>query len=162
MSTFCQKVYIPDSVEALLNDRFNIIKDLPGGKHLQNFLLLISLYGMEAPKYIYHHFFSDDNYSDVAILYKNHFLKFTDENNIAFDHENIFLFLRKKLYSDKIIKELAAILVASPNLLKIYPDIPRATIYFCENDYTSCERLLHPAIMEIQEIQNISSCNLWF
>lgn len=160
VSTFCQKVYIPDSVEALLNDRFNIIKDLPGGKHLQNFLLLISLYGMEAPKYIYHHFFSDDNYSDVAILYKNHFLKFTDENNIAFDHENIFLFLRKKLYSDEIIRELAAILVASPNLLKIYPDIPRATIYFCENDYTSCERLLHPAIMEIQEIQNISSCNL--
>ena len=160
VSTFCQKVYIPDSVETLLNDRFNTIANLPSGNHLQNFLLLISLYGIEAPQFIYHHFFSDDNYSDAAVLFKNHFLKFTDENNIAFDHENIFLFLRKKLYSVEIMKELAEILIANPNLLKIYSNIPQAAIYFYGNDYTTCEELLRPIIREIQEIKNISSCNL--
>lgn len=160
VSTFCQKVYIPDSIEVLLSDRFNTIADLPSGKHLQNFLLLISLYGIEAPKHIYHRFFSDENYSDVAVLYKNHFLKYTDENDIAFDHENIFLFLQKKLYSTEVMKELAANLIARPNLLKIYPDMPRAAIYFYGNDYVACEKLLRPAIFEIQEIKNISSCNL--
>lgn len=29
VSTFCQKVYIPDSIEILLNDRFNMIANLP-------------------------------------------------------------------------------------------------------------------------------------
>lgn len=160
VSTFCQKVYIPDSVEALLNDRFNVIADLPSGKHLQTFLLLLSLYGIEAPKHIYHEFFSDSNYSDAAILYKNHFLRLTNENNIAFDHENIFLFLRKKLYSAETMNELAAILIANPNLLKAYPDIQKAAIYFYGNEYAACEELLRTAISEIREIKNISSCNL--
>lgn len=160
VSTFCQKVYIPDSVEALLEDRFNAIENLPSGKDLQDFLLLISLYGVEAPRAIYNHFFSDNNYLDATILFKNHFLKFTYENDIAFDHENIFLFLRKKLYSAKIMKELAIIMLSRPDLLNIYSDIPRAAIHFYGNDYTTCEVLLHSAILEIREIKNISSCNL--
>ena len=160
VSTFCQKVYIPNSVEALLNDRFNIIADLPNGKHLQTFLLLLSLYGIEAPKHIYHQFFFDCDYSDATILFKNHFLRLTNENSIAFDHENIFLFLRKKLNSVKIMNELATILMVRPNLLKTYPNIQQAAIYFCGNEYVACEKILRPAISEIREIRNISSCNL--
>lgn len=160
VSTFCQKVYIPDSIEALLNDRFNIIADLPSGKQLQTFLLLLSLYGIEAPKHIYHQFFFDSNYSDAAILYKNHFLRLTNENNIAFDHENIFLFLRQKLRSFETMNELATVLIARPNLLKVYPDIQQAAIYFCGNEFVACKELLGPAISEIREIKNISSCNL--
>ena len=159
VASFSQKLYIPASIEALLNERYTNIAKFSGGKHLQMFLLLLSFYGIETPQSIYHRFFSDATYTDVEVLYKSHFLKFTYENKITFDHENIFLFLRSKLQATTIL-ELASLLILQPALMALYPDMQQATVFFYTGDLTACEALLQPAIDEIRKINNISSCNL--
>ena len=160
VASFSQQLYIPDSIEALLEKRYSILDQMPSGKQLQIFLLALSLYGIEAPQEIYHLFFTDDNYSDISVLYKHHFLKLTFENQITFDHENLFLFLHKKAVSSQFIERVANIINENPSLLELYPELQRAIILFYAGDTVASKHILQPAIDEILKIENISSCNL--
>lgn len=160
ITSFSQKIYIPQSVEALLEKRYAFIGQVPEGDMLQTFLLLLCLYGIEAPKSIYHQLLINENYSGVPVLYETHFLKFTSENNITFDHENIFLFLRKKAYEPDNLKKIASLLFTRPKLLDHYPLLQQAMLYFYGGNIIQCEKLLEPAITEIRRVDNISSCNL--
>ncbi len=160
VTTFAKKLYIPSSVQDLIRARFDNIADLTNGTDLQLFLLLLGLYGIEAPKRIYNLYFGDENFETINILYKRHFLKITHNDNITFDHENIFLFIREILKSKNTIEKVADFLVSCNELLEQYSDLQKAVIYFHVGDFHRSESLLQIAITEISNIKNISSCNL--
>jgi hypothetical protein len=160
VATFAQKLYIPDSIEALLEMRFAGLVHRCGGEKLQQFLLLMSFYGIEAPTEIYHQYFSDENYSDAEVLHKNRFIRFSYEGNLVFDHENIFLFLRKKTQSPDVLNQIASLMIQRPSLLSLYSDLRKAIVYYYSNDLSTCEELLRQPIEEIRSVENVSSCNL--
>ena len=160
VSTFAQKLYIPESIDALLEERYRALAQNPGGEKLQEFLLLLGFYGIEAPKDIYHMFFSDSSYSDVELLYKTHFLRFSNENAIIFDHENLFAFCRKKALEPTNLRHLSYLLAQRPRLMALYPTLRRAMAYFFLDNLPECEKLLEQPITEIRAIKNVSSCNL--
>lgn len=160
VTTFSKKLYIPNSVEDLIKLRFDNLEKEKNGKNLQSFLILLSFYGIEAPQEIYKLFFCDENYDTVDILYKRHFVKLTRDNNITFEHENIFLFLQETLKNNNIIKNISSILTSNEKLLELFSDLKKAIVYFYMGNYKLSEKFIQVAIDEINGIKNISSCNL--
>jgi len=161
VDTFSQKLYIPDSIEELLEKRYCNLINYQNGEKLQQFLLLLSFYGIEAPKEIYYGFFSDEKkYSEVEILFKNRFIMFSYNDNIVFNHENIYLFLRKKTLELKTTHLLSSLLIQNEDILLLYPKLRQAMVQFYMKNFYTCENLLKEPIAEINAINNVSSCNL--
>lgn len=160
VTSFAAQVYIPKSIEALLEKRFDLLMQVPDGKQLQTFLMILAFYGIKAPVEIYHLFFADRDPGIVETLYRHHFLAHTYDDQIIFDHENIFLFIRKKLSSAKAMTALATLLSKNPDLFALYPDKQKAISLFHSGQIEECKAFLKPAEKELFQITNISSCNL--
>lgn len=160
VTSFSQKLYVPESIEALLNERFAHLLALPSGRELQDYLLLLCFYGIEIPQEVFYSFSSHVSAADASVLYARHFLRLTNENNITFDHESIFLFLKRRLDDAQIMARLADIVLSIPGLLELYPFLRRVYVQYYAGQVKEAEAMLEPAINEIRSIKNVSSCNL--
>ena len=160
VASFSQKIYIPETIEALLEKRYQYIGNLPDGKYLQGFLLALCHYGIEVEENFGYLFWGNDCSVDIRQLYKCHFLRISHRGKILFDHENIYLFLKQKLKDSHVIKPLSKLISGNPELLNLYSDLQRAVIFYYCGDLASCKQIIQPAVEEIQTAKNISSCNL--
>lgn len=160
ITTFNQKLYIPPKVENIISARFKNLKQEKAGKKLQQFLLLLAFYELEFPKSLLVDLFSDEEMKQLDILFTRHFLKFSPSNQIMFDHENIYLFLKQQLMSSSVSKIVCKNIFDQPNIFNRLDELKKGRIFFHLNNYKDALICYEEPIKEISMMKNVSSENL--
>lgn len=160
ITTFNQKIYIPKSVEEIIRRRFQNLCHNKRGSDMQTFLLFLAYFEAEFDKKYIIEFFDDSVIDEVQFLFENHFLKISNYNNIIFDHENIILFLQKQLKNPDILKKISKVIFTHPQLFEQLSNLKKGRIYYILNDHKNAIIYYKQPIMEIEQMDNISSENL--
>lgn len=160
ISTFNQKIYIPPKVEAILNKRFKNLGYCVNGKKLQHFLLILAYCEFEFPQKYLVEFFDDEDIHTLDILFKIRFLRLTNSGNIFFEHENIFLYLKKQATTDKNSKEISKTIYAHPSIFTLLDTLKKGRIYLQLKDYKNARLCFDKPISDIERMTNFSSENL--
>lgn len=160
IQTFCEKIYIPEGVEDILNRRFTTLAQFPLKYKLQDFLLSAALYGISFPKKLLLNFFSEDEYQYVEVLFMNHFLKIVDKETLQFDHETLYLYIRGKKLKALDKKRIFQNLYANNDIFEIYHVFKQGVILVNINKISKAKNKLQEPIEEILAMDNISSENI--
>lgn len=94
--TFPIKKYIPNAIEKIYEKRCSTLKKEPNGVYMLNFLYLVSFIGIRFSKEVALLYFHRDNQL-IDVLIERKFLHFSEDGELCFFHETIFLYFRHKL-----------------------------------------------------------------
>lgn len=156
-ATFNHNFYMPNEIEELIKMRINILKSQNNKLYL--FLMLVSFIGNSCPKEMWYYYFDESEQTEYKKLFANHFLKLIN-NEIVFDHESIFLFLKAELKKANLLKQCFGIYISSPKLFSLLPELKKGEIYaYLKNWEKTYEKFKAP-INELKQLSNISSVNL--
>ena len=160
--TFSEKIYIPREIEKLIKLRYEILGLMHIGNKLQKFLLVAALYGLKFPKKLMLNFFDNDEYNAVEILFSNHFLVEIDEDTLKFDHETIYLFIKKMWTTipKKQLFEVCSDLESNSQLMYLFNKQKQGIVLFYLKQYAEAKNKFEEPINEIQKMDNVSSENI--
>lgn len=158
--TFSEKIYIPRKIEELLEKRYHSIKNFPSGKRLQDFMIAAAFYGIQFPKILLLHYFSESEYRDIQILFQKHFFKYADEETIQFDHESLFLFIKNMEVSKKNDIKLNQYIHSKMEIFNIYPTLKQGIILYKIKRYSEAKDKFKIPMQEISAMDNFSSENI--
>ncbi len=159
IATFNQKIYIPDKIEKLLEQRFDVLKKKSGNK-IELLLLLLGYSGIEVPKWFMTKFASYLEIDKIDFLFEKHFLSFSKKGEVIFDHETIYLFVKNKLKDNVICKTICWIIYENEEVFQKLPELKKGKIYFYINKLDEAEKCFSLPIHQISKMQNISAENL--
>lgn len=158
--TFSEKIYIPKSIEDILEKRYCSIKNFSSGDKLQNFIIAASLYGIQFPKKLLLLYFSESEYEDIQVLFQKHFLKYVDEETIQFDHESLYLYIKNLKVSRNTDIELNQYIYSNQEIFKIYPTLKQGIILYKIKKYAEAADKFKIPMQEISAMDNVSSENI--
>lgn len=158
--TFASKLYIPEAVEELLEKRYQILNNYELGKKYQNFLKSAALYGLHFPKQLLYHYFDENEYSNLEILFKGHFIANLDDEMFRFDHETIYLFLKNKVFHEKQKQLLYKKIYYNKNIFNIYDTLKQGVILYNLKKYEEAKQCFNAPVYEIEYMDNVSSENI--
>lgn len=99
ISTFANKVYIPEEIHTLYMERLNNLRLLSKSEDLELFLLILCFLGgsisFENAIRIF-----DEDMKSFSQLIKRSFIRVDQNGNVCFIHESLFLFFKKIIDSD--------------------------------------------------------------
>ncbi len=157
-ATFSGNLYIPEKIEELLEQRFNVISKKQHARVIE-FLYVLAYIGASAETEFLNYFWGDDNPRGLQSLFQNHILKLTNQG-VCFDHESIYLFLREKIKNDKIKNMCCHILYSNSAVFSLLPPIKKGEILLYIGEIDLAKDYLKTPINELLNITNISSINL--
>lgn len=157
-ATFAQHLYVPTKIEDLLNMRFDVIKNHANTKAFE-FLLIMAYVGYSCPTNFWNLFFDEQEQSAARFLFENHFLRWS-EKEILFDHESIYLVLKKMLLSDENKEICFKNYIDFTDLFDMLTILKRGEIYLYKGEKALAEKCFEIPIKELRNISNISSVNL--
>ena len=157
IDTFALKKYIPDAVEKIYKNRCSTLVKEPNGVRMLDFLFLVSFIGITFPKEIPLLYFHE-NSQFIDILIKRKFLTFTENGELCFFHETLFLYFRHKLMSGgrtykHIWKEIL-------NFEEYLNQSDCGVAYFYNNNYKISSEKLEPIWNACNSMNNYSSVNI--
>lgn len=158
--TFAEKLYIPKAIEELLEKRYQILKHFELGGKCQNFLKSAALYGVHFPKQLLYHYFDENEYADLEILFKGHFIASLDDEMFRFDHETVYLFFKNKVFHKTQKQSLYKKLYSNKNIFDIYDTLKQGVILYNLKNYTDAKQCFNEPISEIKNMDNVSSENI--
>lgn len=158
--TFAEKLYIPKAIEELLEKRYQILKNFELGGKCQNFLKSAALYGMHFPKQLLYNYFDENEYVDLEILFRSHFIVDLDDEMFCFDHETIYLFLKNKIFHKAQRQSLYKKLYFNKSIFNIYETLKQGVILYNLKKYEDAKQCFHVPIYEIGNMDNVSSENI--
>lgn len=157
-ATFDQHMYVPEKIEELLNLRLGVLKNQTGSK-LFEFLLILAYVGFNSSKEYWNSFFSEQERDRATVLFKNHFIRLSNDE-IIFDHESIYMVLKKALESSENRGICYKHFIDSPDLFEMLPSLKKAAIYLYIDEKAAAAECLKAPIKELKGLSNISSVNL--
>lgn len=158
--SFSEKVYIPKGVEDVIEKRYKVLEQFPSGTKLQSFLIAAALYGIHFPKKLLFLYFFESEYTNVEILFCNHFFKYTDSETIQFDHESLYLFVKNRKIRKKDELKIAQYIYLKSELFQLYPELKQGVILYKIKKYVDAKKKLIKPIQEIEAMDNVSSENV--
>lgn len=158
--TFSEKVYIPKGVEEIIEKRYNVLEQFSSGTKLQDFLIAAALYGISFPKKLLLTYFSETEYTNVEILFRNHFFKYIDNETLQFDHETLYLFIKNRKINKKEELKIAQYIHSSEEIFQIYPELKQGIILYTVKQYVAAKKKLMQPTQEIFKMDNFSSENI--
>lgn len=155
--TFATKKYIPDAIEKIYKNRCSILAKESDGVHMLNFLRLVSFIGVTFPKEIPLLYFHE-NSQLIDILIKRKFLSFTEDGELCFFHETLFLYFRHELMScartyKHIWKEIL-------NFEEYLNQLDSGVAHFYNNNYKLSAEKLAPVWDACNSMNNYSAVNI--
>ncbi|MEY8481880.1 ATP-binding protein [Lachnospiraceae bacterium 48-21] len=162
VNTFSSHKYIPEKIENLIQKRQEKLMQLREGQRYTDFLRILCLFGITAPKEIIEEYWgSEENEGSIDLLFRKHYLTYDDNGDIRFDHETLFLFFNKELENSRNIIRISQIIIKKFKGILIYlTSFQKAKVYFYAKNYLRSEQLFSPIMNDIDNIKNISSTNL--
>ena len=158
--TFSDKIYIPKGIAEIIEKRYNVLGQFSFGTKLQEFLIAASLYGISFPKKLLLTYFSEMEYTNVEILFRNHFLKYTDNETLQFDHETLYLFIKNRKIKKKEKMVIAHYIYSNIELFQIYPELKQGILLYTVKEYAAAKKKLDQPTQEIVAMDNFSSENI--
>lgn len=158
--TFAEKLYIPKAVEELLEKRYQILKNYELGRRCQNFLKTAALFGLHFPKQLLYHYFAENEYSNLEILFKGHFIASLDDEMFRFDHETIYLFLKNKVFHKGQRQSLYNKIYLNKNIFDIYDNLKQGVILYNLKKFKEAKQCFNVPVYEIEYMDNLSSENI--
>lgn len=157
IDTFATKNHIPDAIEKIYKNRCGIIAKEPNGVYMLNFLYLVSFIGITFPKEISLLYFKDNNQL-IDTLIKRKFLTFSENGELCFFHETLFLYFRHELMFNarahkNIWKEIL-------NFVEYLNQFDCGVAYFYNNDYKLSSEKLAPILSACDSMKNYSAVNI--
>lgn len=98
VDTFSTMKYIPNTIEKIYESRCQILKKEENGIELLNFLLITSFIGFSFPKEVAISYFKEKN-EKIDILMERKFLDYSENGDLCFFHESLYLYFRNRLLS---------------------------------------------------------------
>lgn len=158
--TFAEKLYIPKAVEELLEMRYQILKHFELGVKCQDFLKSAALYGALFPKQLLYRYFDENEYGNLEILFKGHFIASLDNEMFRFDHETVYLFFKNKVFHQTQKQSLYKKLYSNKNIFDIYDTLKQGVILYNLKKYEDAKQCFNEPVSEIEHMDNISSENI--
>ena len=153
--TFSKNLYIPEKIEELIEKREDNLRNQVFGEKLNDFLMICGYIGIEISETYFSQFFSEEEQLYTDILFTKHFLRFTHNGKISFDHESIYMYFKKRAGDN--LKYISNIFQNNKDLLDILDALKRAKIYYYLKDFKTSYKLFKEPIDELKKINNISS-----
>lgn len=158
---FSSKMSIPAMIDDIYRMRFNYFKEMESGKEIQEFLLMAAFVGITFKKEMAMIFLGDTT-EVIELLIKRKFLNFTDDGDLRFEHESIYIFFRSMAHSSKeLSRNIAENMIKRKEYFFEYlSEYDQARLYLWSNDLIKSRELFYPLIEEIRSIDNYSSINI--
>lgn len=156
-ATFNQHLYIPQKIDEIIHLRLNVIKKCYFKAY--EFLILMAYIGYSCPIDYWYYFLGETEQKEFLFLLKTHFIKY-ENNELTFDHESIFLVLKKLLTDNAIKNNCMKNFVKNDNIFNLLPELKKGETYLYQNKIDMAEKCFEKPIEEIMKISNISSVNL--
>ena len=158
--TFAEKIYIPEAIEELLEERYKILKNFASGEKCQDFLKSAALYGLHFPKQLLYQYFNEIEYANIKILFRGHFIVNIDDEMLKFDHETIYLFFKNKIFDKSKKQLLYKKLYLNSNIFNLYDTLKQGVILYHLKKYKEAKKCFNIPIYEIENMDNVSSENI--
>ena len=156
-ATFNQHLYVPKKIDEIIHLRLDVIKNCYFKAY--EFLILMAYVGYSCPIDYWYCFLGETEREEFLFLLKTHFLKYSN-NELTFDHESIYLVLKKHLTDKTIKNDCMSIFVRNNNIFALLPELKKGEIYLYQNKVDIAEKCFEKPISELMEVSNISSVNL--
>ena len=156
-ATFNQHIYVPKKIDEIIRLRLEVIKKCYLKAY--EFLILMAYVGYSCSIDYWYCFFGETDSNDFLFLLKTHFLK-NANNELTFDHESIYLVLKKHLTDEANRNYCMDIFVRNTNVFNLLPELKKGEVYLYQNEVASAEKCYKKPISELMEVSNISSVNL--
>lgn len=161
ISTFTSHKYIPTQIETLIEKRQKNLLQLSNGQEYINFMHILCLFGITAPKCIIDEYWGNENEESLNLLFRKHYLSYDDNGEIKFDHEILYLFYSKKLEKKHILVKISKLIEEKyDTILNNLPNFQKAKVLFYAKKYNDAENIFKPILDDIKNVKNISSVNL--
>lgn len=159
--SFKKKIYIPRSIEELLEKRINLLKEQTGIQAYY-FLLILAFKKNICDTKLFDEWFSVDENAKTYLL-QHHFVKNDSYGeNVIFEHENIYRYCTKLIsindYSNEIFKKIyeTKFIFDSLNIFE------KGKIYYQNALYDEAIDSYEEIINQIQLFDNVAAINLPF
>lgn len=161
VKTFCRQIYIPQKIEALLTCRTKNLLRSTFGREAEDFLYILALFGLSATKDLIYVYWGLEYSEAVEYMFRSRFLTFTDQGDIRFDHETLYLFYQERLKDIKRLRRISRRIVCSlPQILEMLPPLQRGKILFHAGRLQEADVIFQPIVESIRSANNISSVNI--
>lgn len=157
IDTFSTINYIPDAIEKLYNDKCKILKREQNGTELLNFLYVASFIGITFPKEVAILYFKE-HIQIIQTIIERKFLHFSENGDIAFFHESIFLYFRNNLLKQSnILQKIWKEILKMSDFLK---ENDTGVAYFHLGEYSKAATCFENIINECKSMNNYSASNV--
>lgn len=161
VKTFCRQIYIPQKIEALLACRTKNLLRSTFGREAEDFLHILALFGLSAPKDLIYAYWGLEHSEAVEYMFRSRFLAFTDQGDIRFDHETLYLFYQERLKNTRILRRISRRVVCSlPQILEMLPPLQRGKVFFHAGKLREADDIFQPVVESLHSANNISSVNI--
>lgn len=160
-TAFKEKLYIPRSIEELLEKRINLLKDQVG-MLAYDFLLILAFKKNICSSELFDELFEVDEQGKEYLL-QHHFIK-TDffEQDIIFEHENIYRYCIKLLSTSDYSKKIYQKIYQTANIFKSLNGLEKGCIYYRNGLYTEAIEFYQKIVTQIQMFDNVAALNMPF
>lgn len=161
VETFSSKTDLPKKIDDIYKDRIENLNKLPNGSELTEFLFMVSVIGIEFRKTIFLNYFNDDE-NLLGLLIGRYFLAYTNNGNLKFIHESLYLYLENYLKQNKTYKKRIAkkILKYETLFFPSMSDWDKGDICFWAGNNERSLDYFKDIINDIHNIENYSSIHI--
>lgn len=158
-TTFRQKIYIPHSIEELLEKRINLLKERIGMLAYDFLFVLAFKKNICACEIFDELFVLDENAKEY--LLQHHFVKNdSSEQNVIFEHENIYRYCTKLISTSQNSNELFKKIYKTDIVFKSLNIFEKGKVYYKNELYDDAINCYQEIIKQIRLFDNVAAINL--
>lgn len=161
VEAFSSRTDLPQKIDDIYKNRIKNLKKLPNGSNLIEFLFMVSNIGIEFSKTIFLNFFDDDERL-LGLLIDRYFLSYTNDGNLKFVHESLYLYFENYLKQNKAYRKNIAkkIWEYKSIFFHVMSDLDKGSICFWAGEYEQSLDYFKEVINDIRSIENYSSIHI--
>lgn len=156
--SFSSHTYIPSKIEDIYRKRIENLNILPDGVQMVDFLLMVSIIGIEFPKKVFLNYFDNDE-NILGLLINRYFLSYSKDGNLRFVHESLYLYLLNYLNKHYKKKKEIAIRILEYEYLffEHMVEFDQGEVCYWAGKIQRSEIYFKKIITDIVKIENYSS-----
>lgn len=157
IETFSTMNYIPDAIEKIYKDKCKILQKDKNGTELLNFMYIASFIGITIPKEVAILYFKENTHM-IHILIGRKFLDFSENGDLCFFHESLYLYFRNTLlHNSSISSRIWKKILEFKNYLNVFD---MGVAYFHLKEYRKAIDSFSDILKECRSMDNYSAANV--
>lgn len=160
-STFSSKLYIPEKVHGIYEQRLKHLYDNNNGTLMADFLFILSLFeGRQAHQDVIRFF--NEKIECLNLLIKSKFVQINEDGEIVFEHESLLLFFRRQLsINAKLQRKIANLIFNNAAfLLEDMNKLDKGCVAYWAGNRQLAKDCFSDVIEHLHEVNNQSAFNI--